>query len=86
MDLHDPGNDRVIDELYVFMSIDAHGRHGVVAGILPGLGATPFVTGSPKMAEFFKPTAEKIARESGKKIGLFAFKRGDMAWSIDPRQ
>lgn len=46
--LHDPGNDKKIEEVFVFMSIDDQGRNGIVASILPGLGSTPLVTASPK--------------------------------------
>jgi hypothetical protein len=79
-EIHNPGNDRTIDELYVFMSIDEAGKHGVLAHIMPGLGSTPLVTGSPKAAEAMKPLARQISRETGVRVGMFVFKRTDMVW------
>ncbi len=82
--LHNPGNDRAIDELYVFMSIDGAGRHGVLAHIMPGLGSTPLVTGSPKAAEHMKGLAAQIGKEMGVHVGMFVFKRGEMPWEQKP--
>jgi hypothetical protein len=79
-EIHDPGNVRTIDDLYVFMSIDRSGRHGIVASILPELGSTPFVTGSPKAAEKMKAMAEELARQTGKPIGMFVFKSSGQVW------
>ena len=73
--IHDPGNDRRIDRLYVFMSIDEQGRNGIVASILPGLGSTPLITGSPKAAEYMKGLAQQVADKTGKAVGLFVFTR-----------
>jgi hypothetical protein len=81
--LHDPGNVAEIDELFVFMSIDDAGAHGIVASILPGLGSTPLVTGSVKGAEYMKKLAAQVSQESGKRVGMFVFKRADMVWSTD---
>jgi hypothetical protein len=79
-EIHDPGNVRKIEDLYVFMSIDSEGRHGIVASILPGLGSTPFVTGSPKAAETMKKLAEELAAKTGKPIGMFVFKSDGQVW------
>jgi len=81
--IHDPGNETEIEFLYAFMSIDDKGRHGVVAEILPGLGSTPLVTGSPKAVEYLKPVAQRVAKRTGKKVGLFAFKRSHQLWQSD---
>lgn len=74
-EIHDPGNEEKIERLYVFMSIDAEGRNGVVASILPGLGSTPMVTGKRSVAKSMIPLAEKIAARTGKAIGLYVFHR-----------
>jgi hypothetical protein len=80
--LHDPGNTIKIERLYAFMSIDEEGRNGICAHILPGLGSTPLVTGSRSAAKAMIPLAQKVARLSGKEIGLFVFKRveGEELW------
>lgn len=79
--IHREPNAAPIDRLYAFMSIDDQGRHGILASILPGLGSTPLVTGSAKAVESMKPIARQIARETGLKVGLFAFDRVKMVWS-----
>jgi len=81
--IHDPGNTQQIDEVYVFMTIDEQRRNGIVAEILPGLGSTPLVTGSPRAAEMMKPVAQRIADKTGKTVGLFRFKRDAQLWQSD---
>ena len=78
--LHTPDNETEIDTLYAFMSIDTEGRHGIVAEILPDLGSTPLVTALPNVAEKMKPLAQQIARKTGKRVGLFRFKREAQVW------
>lgn len=84
--IHDPGNEEGIDILYAWLSIDEYGYNGIVAHILPNLGATPLVTGKLSLAERMKPLAERVAKESGKHVGLFAFdRRGDTPiWEVEP--
>ena len=77
----EPRNEGRIDRVYVFLSIDAEGNNGIVAEILPGLGATPFVTGSLRGAEAMKQVAEEIAERTGKPIGMFVFKRETQLWA-----
>jgi hypothetical protein len=79
--IHDPGNATEIEHVYVFMSIDAEGRNGIVGGPMPGLGNfVQFVTASPKVVEMMKKAAEQLAKETGKPIGMFAFKRETQLW------
>ena len=78
---HDPGNENEIHFVYAFMSIDDEGLHGLVAEGLPGLGMTPLVTASPNVAEKkMKPLAQEVARKTGKRVGLFRFKREAQVW------
>jgi hypothetical protein len=79
-EIHDPGNEMQIGELFVFMSIDKNGNNGIVASILQGLGSTPLVTDSARTAEKMKPMAEEIARRTGRTVGMFRFKRAGMLW------
>ena len=74
-ELHNPPNERPIPELFAFVSIDENGNEGIVASILPGLGATPMVTASLKALEGLKGMAEELARQSGKAIVLRRFAR-----------
>ena len=84
MDIHAPPNDRELDELYVFCSVDDNGMRGIVASILPGLGSTPFVTGSPKAMEAMQRMAPDLAKRVGKRIVMYRFRRGEELWSTDP--
>ena len=47
------------------------------------LGSTPLVTGSLKVVELMKPVAQRLARKTGKRVGLFAFKRSHQLWQSD---
>jgi hypothetical protein len=72
--LHNPPNRAPIDTLYAVVSIDAEGRMGICAEVLPGIGTTPFVTGSLKALDGFK----RIAREAqapGKRLAVVTFTR-----------
>jgi hypothetical protein len=79
-EIHDPGNTERIDRIYVFMSIDDEGKNGIVAEILPGLGSTQLITGSPKGVEIMKKVAQDVAKRTGKPIGMFGFKRETQLW------
>jgi hypothetical protein len=81
--IHDPGNEAQIGKVFVFMSIDAKGRNGVIASVLPGLGSTPLVTGSARVAEKMKPLAEEVARRTGLTVGMFKFTREEMLWKTN---
>lgn len=80
MEIHNPTNEIVIDELFAFMTEDAKGFNGIVAHVLPDLGTTPLVTGSRRTAEKMKPVAEAAARLSGQRVHLFRFKREGEMW------
>lgn len=81
--INDRHNDRELDVLYVFCSVDEDGMRGIVAHIMPGLGSTPFVTGSPNAVEHMKRIAPQIARETGKRVVLYEYTRGADLWSTD---
>ena len=83
-EIHDPGNERRIDRVYVFMSIDDQGMNGIVASILPALAAAgPLVTGSLGVAEYMKGLAQEVADKTGKPVGMFAFRRETQLWQSD---
>jgi hypothetical protein len=81
--LHDPGNERKIEEVFVFLSIDEEGRNGIVASFVPGLGAMPLVSGKLGVAEQMKLLAEGVAHRSGKPVGLYRFTRSAQLWRSD---
>jgi transcriptional regulator with XRE-family HTH domain len=79
----DPGATMQIDTVYAFMTIDEKGRNGVIAEILPDLGTTPFVASSLKAVELMKPIAQRLAKRTGKTVGLFRFTRDAQLWQTD---
>jgi hypothetical protein len=83
--IHDPGNETRIERLYAFMSVDEQGRNGIVAEILPQLGSTPLVTGKRSVAHSMIPIAQKVAKRTGKKVGLYVFARveGEELWQSE---
>jgi hypothetical protein len=70
-----PPNEGPVDRIYAFLSIDAKGFNGIVAGTLPGLGSTPLVTSKRSVALSLIPVAQEVAERTGLKVGLFAFQR-----------
>jgi hypothetical protein len=77
-----PPNEARIERLYAFMSIDAKGSNGVVAGILPSLGSTPLVTSKRSVAKSLIPVAQDVAKNTGLTVGLYVFARveGEELW------
>ena len=71
--IHAPPNERTLDELFVFCSIEENGLRGIVANVIPGLGSTPFVTGSPLALEYMKKMAPIVAKKTGKRIELYKY-------------
>jgi hypothetical protein len=80
--IHDPPNDRTLDEIYVFVSEDEDGRRGILASIMPTFAvAGPLVTGSPGVVELFKHHATEIAKLTGKRrIICYKYTRGEELW------
>jgi hypothetical protein len=73
-----PPNERELDELYAFLSVDDNGLRGIVAGPIPGIfGMTTFVTGSPKVLDYMRSVVPAIAKATGKRIVLYKFTRND---------
>jgi hypothetical protein len=69
-----PPNAKAADELWAYMSEDSEGKHGIVACIIPGLGLTPMVTLSEKVALLRRAEAIKCQKEIGVKIVLAKFR------------
>jgi hypothetical protein len=81
IEIHDPGNETDIEDLFVFMSNDAQGRKGICAHIIPSLGSTPLITGQPRVVELMKGMARELSAATGKPIQLYRFKRvPDVLW------
>jgi hypothetical protein len=76
-------NELDIQELFVFMSVDAQGRKGICGHSIPNLGSSPLITAQPREVEIMKGFARQISQETGKNIQLYRFKRvPDVLWQI----
>jgi hypothetical protein len=83
IEMFDPENEIDIHDLWVFMSVDDEGKKGICAHIFPGLGSTPLLTGQPRVIDQMKVLAQEIAKESGKPVHLYRFKRdAEPLWKI----
>jgi hypothetical protein len=79
-ELHTPENEAKIERLYAFLSIDKEGNNGVVATVVPGIGAAQMIFGKRELARKMIPRAQEIATLTGKTIVLYAFKRDGEYW------
>jgi hypothetical protein len=74
--LHQPKNDMPrIDAIWAFLSIDPEdGNEGVLAGPLLGPGSVvPLIAADEARLKSLTPTAEQIARISGRVVRLVKF-------------
>jgi hypothetical protein len=87
VEIHDPGNEIDITDLFVFLSVDEQGRKGICAHIMPNLGSTPLITGQPRVVEMMKGMARELSQQTGKNIQLYRFKRApDVLWQTGEKQ
>ena len=74
MNIYDiPGNEQIMDDLYVVLSKDEKGE-GIVSMITPD-GAMPLVFGHKRMLDKVMPFVEKIAKDSGQTLLLCKFQK-----------
>lgn len=78
-----PPNERPMDEVFVFASLDEHGE-GICAHVLPGIGAVLLVTAKRSITESMKEPAAELAKASGKPIRLIRFTRAEILWETKP--
>lgn len=80
-----PPNETKIERLYAFLSVDGEGRNGVVASIVPGIGAAQMIFGKRELAHKMIPIAQQIAKKTGLDIGLYVFARveGEDLWQSE---
>ena len=70
MPIQTPPNEMPIDEMFVFVSEDENGNHGVLAGYI-GSVSTPMVCATERVAELMKPIAlTEIGRRTGMTVKL----------------
>ena len=72
-----------IDAMYAFCIIDDDGTEGVI-GMSTDIGWMPFVGANMERVESLKPFAEKIAKESGKRITVSKFTNCEFIMEIMP--
>jgi hypothetical protein len=83
VEIHKPPNDHVIDEVFVGMSEDANGFNGIIATMIPGIGASPMFTSSQKALAFFKSQASMLAKEAATPIKIYRFTRVEVVYDTE---
>jgi len=78
---HVPENEQEMDEIYVVLSKDESGE-GIVA-MHTNHGLAPMVFGHKRMVEPTIVVAKKIAKETGKKLTVWKFKKSEMIEEIN---
>lgn len=79
--VHDPGQDRLIKEVYCFIAIDPRTN---LEGIC-GLGPFPAMTSSPAIADSMKDFFKTVSEQTGKKIILVKFDQRTVISTIGDR-
>lgn len=72
MEIQDPGNTHVINEMYVFVSRDDDGNEGVVA-VGSSMGMMPLIAADKERLKYLIPIARDMVGKSKKKIVLLRF-------------
>jgi hypothetical protein len=79
--IDDEPNEAPITELYAFISTDEKGNDGICAMTAANGMTLPMVTSKRRNADAMLPTAEKIARLSGRKIKLIRLSERTDLWT-----
>lgn len=82
--VHNPPNDRIIDEVWIGLSEDPDGKNGIVAAMVPGIGGAPMVTSSPQVLAFFKGQIDALASIARKPIKIYRFTRAEVVFEAEP--
>jgi hypothetical protein len=77
VEIHNPGNEIDIKELFVFLSVDDQGCKGVCASFLPNFGSTPMISANYSFVEKMKTLAKQLSKETGMSIELYRFVRDE---------
>ena len=72
-----------IDEMYAFTIVDEDGTEGVI-GMNTSDGWIPFTGADMARVDSIKPIAQKIAKETGKKITVLKFTNRETLMEILP--
>lgn len=81
--IHSPPNDAPLDELWAWVSVDDTGE-GLIANIVPGIGATVLVTGRRSIAEQLRLYALEVSKRTDKRVRLVRFARASIEWEGPP--
>lgn len=74
--IHDPGNNKQIFTLYVWVSVDENGLEGIVAGPIPGIGFGTYVTSNKNLLPLFDEGIELLKASTTKKFILKEYNHG----------
>lgn len=75
-----PGTPGGLPSLWAWVAVDAMGGEGIVAGIMPGIGSTPLVTGKEKLARGAMAKIVELMPRMGRRYEL---RRYDLAATLE---
>lgn len=78
---HIPGNEQLIDEVYIVLSKDNQGE-GIVS-IITEEGAFPMIFGHKRMLETVREYIKKSAKETGQTLHICKFKKIEIIEEIN---
>lgn len=83
--VHDPGNSFIMNEIYVFCSVDEKGEGIVAARLYPGSGLQPLIAVDGKNLKPALDLVKEISKELNKKIILKRFSHPEVIETIIPK-
>lgn len=84
MEIHKPGNTKLVTEMYAYLSVD-EGGEGLIGGpIGPNGSVMPLVAADLARVDSLRPMAEMIAAHAGVTIQLVRFRTREDLETINP--
>lgn len=81
--LHNPPNESIKDEMYVWVSVD-EGGEGIMGANIDGLGWTTLMSGKLTIAMKMEPLAIEAAKLGNKTVRLVKYSRAEVIKEIKP--
>lgn len=76
-----PGNEKPIDQIFAFVSVDAEGKEGICGMPLNGANWA-MVTSKPETVELMRKAAREISKRTGKPVRLMRFTQREIVETI----
>ena len=82
--IHDPGQDRLIDEIYVWVAVDPKTNLEGIVGIMVGGAPMQAVTSSRALADKMREFVYEISHFNNKRPKLLRFKNPEIVEEVKP--